>query len=112
MSMTDANRRRHARVNLAGPIVASLVAGHEGRVLDVSGGGLRLEHHGIIRPGESCLLRFGLNDELFTFSGRVAWSRAIGRGGARNTRLVFHSGIVWERIPGAARPLLSQLLEQ
>jgi hypothetical protein len=112
MDQTGANRRAHRRVTLAGPIVARLIAGHEGQIHDLSAGGLRLAHEGILRPGESCLLRFGLNDELFTFSGRVMWSRAIGRAGPRSGRLLFHSGIAFERVPGAARPLLTQLLTE
>jgi CheY-like chemotaxis protein len=90
--------------------VARLVAGREGRVQDLSQSGARLEHEVVLLPGEPCPLRFGLNDELFTFSSRVVWSRAVGRAGALLGRLPFESGLAFVRVPAAAKPLLAQLL--
>jgi CheY-like chemotaxis protein len=104
------SRRKHPRITLPGPIVARLSAGREGRIRDLSAGGLRLEHEGILWPQERCLLQFALNDELYTFSGRVIWSRALDPPGA-GSGLGFQSGVVFEGIPGAAKPLLAQLLE-
>ncbi len=90
--------------------MARLPAGHEGRIHDVSAGGVRLEHEGTLRPGEPCLLGFGLNDELFTFSGRVVWSRAMGRVDAGSGRLLFQSGVAFEQIPDAAKRAFAKLL--
>ncbi len=104
------NRRAHVRVHPAGPIVARLIAGHEGRVHDLGAGGLRLEHEGILRPGKPCLVRLRLHDEPFTFGGRVVWSRAIGPAGPGSGRLLFWTGIAFERVPAAAQPVLAQLV--
>jgi CheY-like chemotaxis protein len=108
MMPTEPHRRKDRRVALAEPIVAHLAAGHEAQVRDLSAGGVRLEHEGVLRPGESCLFRFVLSDEVFAFSGRVVWSRAIGR--APSGRPRCQSGVVFEGIPSAAKPLLAQLL--
>jgi CheY-like chemotaxis protein len=70
---------------------------------------VRVEHGGILWPDEHCLFQFPLNDQVFAFSGRVVWSRAFDRPGAVDA-LGFQSGLAFEGIPAAARPLLGQLL--
>jgi CheY-like chemotaxis protein len=108
MVTTELHRRKHRRVTPAKPIVARFAVGHEAQVCDLSTGGVRLEHEGVLRPGVSCPFRFVLSDAVFTFSGRVVWSRAIGQ--APSGRPRCQSGVVFEGIPAAAKPLLEQLL--
>ncbi len=104
------NRRRHPRVALAGAMRARLLAMREGRVQDLSAGGMRLEHQGLLRPRAACLLRVQRPAQVCTFGGRVVGSEALGRTGAGRRR--FQSGIAVTKLPAAAAPLLAHLLEQ
>ncbi len=102
------DRRQHPRVTLPGPIPARLLTGQDGHVLDVSAGGLRLAHEGLVQVGDACPFQLTLNDEPFTFTGRVVWTRTVGW--APNGRRRFESGVVFETIPARAQPLLAHLL--
>ncbi len=108
MTPGEPDRRQHPRVILAGPIAARLLAGEEGQVLDVSAGGVRLAHEGSVRIGEACHFQLTLNDEPFRFTGRVVWTRTIGRAPGGGQR--FESGVVFDEVSARARPLLAHLL--
>jgi hypothetical protein len=110
VSENRTKKRRHARLVLAGPMAADVAGGHEVHIVDLSLGGARLEHAVVLRPGDTCFLRFALNDQLFTFTGRVAWSNVIGRREGRANELVYQTGVAFERVPTGARALLSELI--
>ncbi len=101
---TNGNRRRHLRTPLI--LAARFDLGREATIVDLSVGGVRLEHHGILRPGAECRVRFALNDEVYLFTAGVMWSRAVEGG----SRLLFHSGLAFERMPGAVKPLLAEMV--
>ncbi len=104
---TPVNKRAHLRASLL--LAAQFDIGREAKVLDLSLGGARLEHEGALRPGDACMLRFALDDEVYVFAARVAWSRTVPRRDSREA-LRFQSGLAFERLPGAAKPLLAGLL--
>jgi hypothetical protein len=103
---TNGDKRQHVRVPLI--LSARFDVGREARVLDLSVGGVRLEHLDALRRGAACRLRFALNDEVYLFSACVIWSRSVqpqdGGGGG-----LFHSGLAFEGMPDAAKPLLAEL---
>ncbi len=107
MSATDADRRLHPRVALL--LAARFGLGREATLLDVSLGGARLEHQGALRPGIECHVGFVLNDEFYLFSARVIWSKPVQEQD-RADELLFHSGLAFERVPEAAKPLLATLV--
>ncbi len=110
MSENRPMKRRHARLVLAGPMAADVAGGHEVHIVDLSLGGARLEHVLVLRPGDTCFLRFALNDQLFTFTGRVAWSNVIGRREGPAKDLVYQTGVSFEQVPVGARALLGELI--
>jgi hypothetical protein len=95
------------RVHVA--LIADVDIGREAYVVDLSVAGARLAHERTLRPGENCTVRFALNDDVYAFKARVVWSHVVPRRQSRD-RLLFHSGLVFERIPRAAKPLLATLL--
>jgi hypothetical protein len=98
-------------VALASAIQCDVRLTDEGRIVDVGLGGVRLEHQAVLRPGQPCILRFKLEDQLLAFRSRVMWSRALDRRAGRHRGdLMFQSGLAFESMPGGARRLLAELV--
>ncbi len=108
MNARQPDRRKHHRIAVPVPIVARLIVQHEGQVQNLGPGGVCLEHEGMVQPGDSCLFQVTLKDEPITFNGRVVWSTALEPAPERPDR--FRSGVVFDGVPEAAKPLLAELL--
>jgi len=89
-------------------MAADVAGGDEVHIVDLSLGGARLEHLTVLRPGDTCFLRFALNDQPYTFTGRVAWSNVVGR--RPDGDLVYQTGVAFQKVPAGAKALLHELI--
>lgn len=102
--------RRHERMQFCPPIGGHVAECHQVRILDLSVGGARLEHSGVLRPGSNCHLRFSIRPQpvLLTLAGEIVWSQVVGRRAGRGTDLLFQTGLAFA--PEPPEVLLTDLL--
>ncbi len=112
MTERDTRRRRHARKAADSPFAGEVAGKYDVQVLDLSFGGARLEHSTMLRPGDICFLRVALRNRSLRLTGRIVWSRVVGRtGGARGT-LVFQSGVAFDKLLAGSRNVIAGFLEE
>jgi len=106
-------KRRFARVTLKEPVSGDVTASHDVHILDLSLGGVRVEHTNILRPGSTCFVRLPLKQQVTTVLGRVVWSKAVGRAAAEHggTGLLYQSGIEFVALSREVQSLLTAFLE-
>ncbi len=114
MSSEYPAKRRYARLTLKEPVSGDVTASHDVHILDLSLGGVRVEHTHILRPGSTCYVRLPLKPQVVTVMGRVVWSKAVGRVASEQggTGLLYQSGIEFTSVSREAQSLLEAFLER
>lgn len=90
----SANQRRRGRV------VAHGVTCTLGRVLDISGGGMRLETRRALRAGQERIVIVRTPDGEFAAMVRVAWARRVGA-------FTRRAGVMFVDLSPQAKPALA-----
>ncbi len=111
--MTDLRERRAApRTTLNDQPVVRVREGREGRLLDLSRDGARIEHLDLLRPGAAVPLELPPPFASLAVQAKVVWCRVIGRkhppGG--DSRLVSCSGLRFTKLTDSQDAALAWLL--
>jgi PilZ domain len=111
--VTDLQERRAApRTTLSDQPVVRVREGREGRLLDLSRDGARIEHLDLLRPGAAVPLELPPPFGSLAVPAKVVWCRVIGRkhppGG--ESRLVSRSGLRFAKLTDAQDAALAWLL--
>jgi hypothetical protein len=109
MTKPSHTRRREPRVTLPETVTGEVSGGHEVLILDLSFGGARLAHTDILQPGDTCFLRFILQDSPIALTARIAWSSAMGR--APDGVVLYESGLAFDEVPDAVRASLAAFFQ-
>jgi hypothetical protein len=106
-------KRRFARLTFKEPIADQVTASHDVHILDLSLGGVRVEHTIVLRPGSTCHLRLPLKTANFSVICNVVWSRAVGLADAawKGAGVLYHSGLEFSKLNPDARTHLVAYLE-
>jgi len=107
-------QRRLPRTSLPWRISARVRDVREVRVLDLSIGGTRLEHLGLLRPGARCELVLPTMLGGLTLSAHVAWCSVRGRrrGFDGERHLLSHSGLRFSPLTAAQHTTLTGALQR
>jgi hypothetical protein len=113
MNRGTSRKRRHGRLTFKEPITDLMTASHDVSILDLSLGGVRVEHIVVLRPGSTCHLRLPLKTVNMIVICDVVWSRAVGisSGGPRGSGLLYHSGLMFTTLSAEARLYLTAYLD-
>ena len=111
--MDDLQERRAApRATLTDQPAVRVRDGREGRLLDLSRDGARIEHLDLLRPGAAVPLELPPPFTSLAVPAKVVWCRVIGRkyppGG--ESRLVSRSGLRFATLTEAQDAALAWLL--
>jgi hypothetical protein len=112
MSEHAAKRRRNPRVSFPKPPIGEVGGRYEVGILDLSFGGVRVEHSITLHPSDACVLRIPLKEQSLTLLGRVVWSKPVGRTGEAASQPLFESGVAFDRVSPEAREMLARFLEE
>ncbi len=107
-------RRRQPRVTVRAPLTARVGATLDARVLDLSLGGVRLQHAGHLRPGAPCVLELPTTVCPRFLRGRIVHSAVVTleltATGAQD--LCYESGIAFEPLRSDQEVALARALER
>ena len=107
-------RRRLPRTPLPWQILARVRDVREVRLLDLSVGGTRLEHLGLLRPGAHCEVELPALLGGLCLPARVTWSFVIGRrrGFDGHPHLLSHTGLRFAPLPATQEATLAEALQR
>jgi hypothetical protein len=107
-------RRQQPRTALPWRIAARVRDVREVRLLDLSLGGTRLEHLGLLRPGAHCEVELPALLGGLTLPARIAWSAVIGRrrGLDGHPHLLSHTGLRFAPLPASQAATLADALQR
>lgn len=114
MTPEHSSRRRYARLTFNDLVTGGVTATHDVYILDLSSGGVRVEHRVVLRPRSSCYLRLPLKPRAVTVLNRVVWSKGMERAGGSPSApagLLYQSGLEFGDLAGETRALLTAFLE-
>ena len=107
-------RRRVARITVPWHLDGSVQKSREVRILDVSTGGVRIEHVESLRPGASCSLDLPPALGSLQLTARVVWSLVTGGEqtleGER--RLHYQSGLAFIGVTGDQHAVLADAIQK
>ncbi len=110
----ELERRRLRGAVVTGRLTGRMSPLEDFRLLDLSLAGARIEHRALLRPGDSCTLRFRAPSRSLTLLAQVVWSTVIGReqtkGGLRSLR--YQSGLRFNPLSLEQAKDLAELLER
>ncbi len=106
------DRRSIARVSIPWHVDARVYGDQEGRILDFSPAGIRLEHVEPLRPGATCTLELPPPLGPLQLTARVIWSQI--RGGEQTPegerRLHYQSGLAFTGVTAEQKAILAAAL--
>lgn len=105
--------RQHARILVPGKINCRLAPAGYAQIIDISAGGAKLEHHGILKPGGMSRLVISHKKIDLQLLCKVVWSKVIGAkdtGGAKR-ELLCQSGVKFQGLNSEKEASLALLLE-
>ena len=107
-------RRQLPRTLLPWQIPARVRDVHEVRLLDLSVGGTRLEHLGLLRPGAHCEVELPALLGGLCLPARVTWSFVIGRrrGFDGHPHLLSHTGLRFAPLTATQEATLADGLQR
>jgi hypothetical protein len=107
-------RRQLPRISLPWQILARVRDVREVRLLDLSVGGTRLEHLGLLRPGAHCEVELPALLGDLCLPARVTWSFVIGRrrGFDGDRRLLSHTGLRFAPLTATQQTTLADALQR
>jgi hypothetical protein len=107
-------QRRLPRTSLPWRISARVRDVREVRVLDLSVGGTRLEHLGLLRPGARCEILLPTMLGGLTLSAHVAWCTVVGRrrGYDGERHLLSQTGLRFSALTAAQHAALAGALQR
>jgi hypothetical protein len=113
MGRAISRKRCHGRLTFKEPITDLVTASHDVSILDLSLGGVRVEHSVVLRPGSTCHIRLPLKTAKVLVICDVVWSRAVGiaDGGPHGPGLLYHSGLMFTTLSAEARLHLTAYLD-
>jgi hypothetical protein len=107
-------RRQLPRIPLPWQIRARVRDVKEVRLLDLSVGGTRLEHLGLLRPGAHCEVELPTLLGGLCLPARVTWTFVIGRrrGFDGDRRLLSHTGLRFAPLTASQEATLADALQR
>jgi hypothetical protein len=107
-------RRQLPRTSLPWQILARVRDLREVRLLDLSVGGTRLEHLGLLRPGAHCEVELPSLLGGLCLPARVTWSIVIGRrrGFDGDRHLLAHTGLRFTPLTATQEATLADALQR
>lgn len=106
-------RRSEARVLVPWQLSGRVLDSREVRILDLSMGGVGIEHVDPLQPGASCVLEMPLPFGSLRLAARVVWSLVRGGGKLRegDPRFQYQSGLAFTDLTPEQQAALARALE-
>ncbi|MCH7895862.1 MAG: PilZ domain-containing protein [Candidatus Methylomirabilales bacterium] len=108
-----AGRRKYPRYSLRTKTKGRLTAADEVALIDISVGGVRIEHGQFMRPGAMSLLDLEFEGKRMRLTCRVVWSVVVRQEVDMDgeAAMVYHTGLEFQKLSEEARQLISDYLQ-
>ncbi len=104
--------RQHPRIPVPGNVKCRFVPAWNVQLIDISLGGARLEHQGLLKPGGVSRLVISHTKIEVELPCKVVWSKVIGSKDVGGTReLLCQSGVKFQGLNNEKEASLARLLE-
>jgi hypothetical protein len=105
--------RRHPRIPVPEGVKCRLAPAWSAQIIDISVGGARVEHHGLLKPGGLSRLVISHKKIDVELPCKVVWSKVVGAKeiGGTKRELLCQSGVKFQGLNSEKEASLTLLLE-